>query len=152
MGRYAASTSVPVERSQTEIERTLMRYGADKFAYARDGSRAMIAFSAHGRRVRFELLLPDINEFRTTPTGRQRRGGSVDTEWQQACRQRWRSLALSIKARLAAVEDGIDSFEDAFLSHIVLPSGETVGTWMAPQIDKAYISNRMPALLPASCE
>lgn len=151
MGRYAANTAVPVERSQTEIERTLMKYGADQFAYARNGSRAMIGFSAHGRRVRFELQLPDPDDFQTTPTGRQRRGTGAASEWQQACRQRWRSLALSIKARLAAVEDGIDSFEDAFLSHIVLPSGETVGSWMTPQIDQAYASNRMPALLPASC-
>lgn len=148
MGRYASATTVPIERSQSEIERTLARYGADQFAYARDGSRAMIVFTAHGRRVRFELRLPDPSEFGTTPTGRPRRGAAVNTEWQQACRQRWRALALSIKARLAAVEDGIDSFDEAFLSHIVLPGGDTVGRWMVPQIDRAYETNRMPALLP----
>ncbi|WP_242394821.1 hypothetical protein [Anaeromyxobacter oryzisoli] len=34
MGRYAQGTSVPMERSRAEIERTLVRYGASGFAYA----------------------------------------------------------------------------------------------------------------------
>lgn len=34
MSRYASSTSVPMERSRLEVERTLQRYGATGFAYA----------------------------------------------------------------------------------------------------------------------
>ena len=30
---YAARTTVPIEKSKAEIERTLTRYGADRFAY-----------------------------------------------------------------------------------------------------------------------
>jgi hypothetical protein len=45
--------------------------------------------------------------------------------WEQACRRRWRALALVIKAKLEAAEAGITEFEAAFLAHIVLPDGET---------------------------
>jgi len=34
MSRYAEGTSVPMERSRAEAEKTLMRYGATGFAYA----------------------------------------------------------------------------------------------------------------------
>ncbi|WP_198651245.1 hypothetical protein [Salinicola sp. CPA57] len=67
--------------------------------------------------------------------------------WEQACRQRWRALALVIKAKLEAVESGITMFEEEFLAHIVLPNGGTVGGWMLPQIKKSYDSGSMPPLL-----
>jgi hypothetical protein len=34
MTRYAEGTSVPMDRSRIEAEKTLMRYGATGFAYA----------------------------------------------------------------------------------------------------------------------
>ncbi len=40
--RYAAGTDVGVSKSKAEIERTLVRYGADQFAYGIDGTQAMI--------------------------------------------------------------------------------------------------------------
>jgi hypothetical protein len=66
---------------------------------------------------------------------------------EQACRQRWRALALAIKAKLEAVEAGITSFEDEFMAHIVLPDGSTFGRWARPQIAKVYEENTMPSLL-----
>jgi hypothetical protein len=65
-------------------------------------------------------------------------------EYEKATRQRWRALALVIKAKLEAVESGITIFEDEFLAHIVLPDGSTAGDWMRPQIAKAYDKNKMP--------
>jgi hypothetical protein len=35
-------------------------------------------------------------------------------------------LLLANKAKLSSVEDGIETFEDAFLAHIVMPDGTTV--------------------------
>lgn len=60
MAAYAEKTSVPVEKSRAEIERTLERYGADQFSYARDDSRGMacIQFRAKDRHIRFLLTLP----------------------------------------------------------------------------------------------
>ena len=52
-GKYAAQTTVSIERSRNEIESTLARYGASKFAYMWDGNRAVIAFSFKNRNIRF---------------------------------------------------------------------------------------------------
>lgn len=104
-----------------------------------------------GRRIRFELPLPDRNarEFTHTPSRNTARSSAQALEaWEQACRQRWRALSLAIKAKLEAVECGITDFESEFLAHIVLPSGQTVGGWMLPQIAEAYETRSMPPLLP----
>lgn len=65
--RYAAKTSVPVSSSRSEIEDILARYGATKFAYFSEDSRACVAFELGEKRIRFVLPLPDkqSEEFRT---------------------------------------------------------------------------------------
>lgn len=151
MPRYAESTAVSSDRSRAEIETTLARYGASRFMYGWDQQSAIIAFEMHGRRIQFQLPLPnkDAEEFTRTPTGRVRAASQATEAYEQAVRQRWRALALVIKAKLEAVDAGITIFEDEFMAHIVLPSGETVGHWMRPQIEASYQSGNMPPLLPA---
>ncbi|MGM8931429.1 hypothetical protein [Salinicola halophyticus] len=150
MSRYAENTSVSSERSPAEIEQTLSRYGADGFMYGWDGGTAVLAFHMHGRRIRFDLQMPERNaeEFVKTETGCDRSAAQACKAWEQACRQRWRALALVIKAKLEAAESGITMFEEEFLAHIVLPNGGTVGGWMLPQVKDAYQSGHMPPLLP----
>lgn len=150
MTRYAESTSVSSDKSRAEIERTLSRYGATSFMYGWQQDRAVVAFEMQGRRVRFLLPMPDRadREFTLTPTGKKRSETQAQAAYEQATRQRWRALALVIKAKLEAVESGITEFEEEFMAHIVLPNGQTVGEHMVPQIARAYESGRMPALLP----
>lgn len=152
MGRYAERTEVTSDKSRTEIERTLRRYGAGAFAYGWAGNEAQVMFEMAGRRVQFRLPLPDPSDekFTQTPTGRERSTTAAEQEFERAVRQRWRALALVIKAKLEAVEAGITTVEDEFLAHIVLPDGRTVGEWTRPQLQDVYASGRMPALLPGS--
>lgn len=152
MSQYAANTSVSVESSRGEIERTLQRYGADQFMYGWDQSAAAIQFAMEARRIKFVLQLPprDEERFWLTPGRRNKRTPEAAfKEWEQACRQRWRALALCIKAKLEAVDSGISTFEDEFLAHTVLPDGSTAGEWLRPQIDEVYRTGHMPTMLPA---
>ncbi len=75
MARYAENTTVSVDRSRSEIERTLQRYGADSFFYGWDEDAAVIGFRMQGRHIRFKLAIPDCasEEFTHTPTRRKRR-------------------------------------------------------------------------------
>ncbi len=148
MPQYAKNTNVSSELSRLEIEKILIKYGADGFAYATQNGQALICFRMHGRQVRFLLPLPKIDEFRFTPTGRERTENSKYTEWEQACRQRWRALKLVVQAKLEAVDCGISVFEDEFMANIVLPGGGTVGEFMKPQIEQAYLTGRVPEILP----
>jgi hypothetical protein len=151
VSRYAEQTDVPSERSRAEIERTLARYGAAQFMYGWDRTTAIIAFELADRRIRFRLTLPDRDDaaFTRTPArGTKRSDAHAERAYEQAVRQRWRALALVIKAKLEAVESGITEFEDEFLAHIVLPDGATVGEHLLAQVADAYRTGRMPPLLP----
>jgi Tfp pilus tip-associated adhesin PilY1 len=146
MGRYAENTGVGVDQSRAEIERTLQRYGASTFSYGWDGDRGAIAFRMEGRFIRMVISLPapDAEEFMLTPTGRERSAAAAREAWEQAVRQRWRAMALVIKAKLEAVEAGISSFEEEFLASTVMPNGQTVGESILPGIEEAYKTGKMP--------
>lgn len=147
MTQFAASTSA--SGSRDEIERTLTRYGADQFLYGWQDNAAMVGFRMEGRHVKFVLAMPARDDRRFTHHSRgARTADAAAKEWEQAVRQRWRALSLVIKAKLEAVESGISVFEDEFLANIILPTGESAGDWMRPQIAEAYRVGTMPALLP----
>ncbi len=150
MSRYAENTTVSVEKSRAEIEHTLVRYGADQFFYGWEQEQAVIGFRLCNRMIRFVLPMPalDDEEFWRTPDRRQRRSDdAAHREWEKATRQRWRALLLVIKAKLEAVESNITTIEEEFMAHIVLPDGQTVGQFMAPQIETAYELGQMPSML-----
>ena len=145
---YAKGTTVSVARSKEEIERVLARYGADSFGYATEGNRALITFSMESRRIRMFLVLFEFEDFELTPTRLKRTAQAQRRAYEQGCRERWRSLALIVKAKLEAVAAGITTLVTEFLAHIVLPDGSTVGQVMLPQVDQAYRSGEMPPMLP----
>ena len=112
-GRYASGTDVTVDRKKAEIEHILTRYGADAFMYGWEGTSALIGFRYSGKMVRFMLPLPDreSDEFHLTPSGQRRRtADAAEKVYQQAVRQRWRALALIVKAKLEATEAGVTTF------------------------------------------
>jgi len=153
MAQYAANTSVSPEKSRAEIERTLSRYGARRFAYMRDDDEgwARIQFVIEERIVQIELPLPKATERRFTHTEAKDRERSEDAArkaWEQACRQGWRALGLVIKAKLEAVEAGISTFEQEFMAHLMLPNGQTAGEVLIPRILQAQGSQEMLAALP----
>lgn len=147
---YAKDTSVNQTQSLLEIERTLSRYGADQFMYGRQQDKAAVGFVMHGRQVRIVVGMPDkmSSEFWETPTGRDRTEPAALKEWEQACRARYRALALVVKAKLEAVESGITTFEEEFMAHLVLPGGQTVGERLLPEYEEARRTGNLPPLLP----
>jgi len=151
MARYASETTVTSDKTRIEIEKTLTRYGATAFIYGWEGSRARIQFKAQGRYIRFDLPLPDrqARQFTHTPEkGLLRSTEQAEAAYEQAVRQRWRALLLIVKAKLEAIEAGIVTFDDEFLSAMVLPDNSTVGQWIKPQLALAYDRGDMPKMLP----
>lgn len=148
MGVYAATTDVSSDRSRSEIERTLARYGATHFGYMSEPGRAMIAFRRGDRQVRFVVPLPDreSREFTRTPTGKVATASAAESKYEQAVRQRWRALALVVKAKLEAVQSGIAEFDAEFYAYTVLPSGRTVYEETAEQVG-SMIASGMPGRL-----
>lgn len=122
--RYARNTKVPVSRSRMEIENILARYKCEQFGSAMAKDKAMVQFKMASWLVRFVLPLPNSNE--------------------QDHRQRWRALTLTIKAKLEAVESRITTFEEEFLPHLVMPSGQTYGEWAVPQLKDLREKGTLP--------
>lgn len=132
MGRfYAENTLVPVHRTRGEIEGLLRKAGATEFGFIAKSEMAQVAFRLKGRMIRFSIPL-DVK--------------SKNPEKEE--RRRWRALALSIKSKLVTVENGITTFDEEFLAHIVVPGdNRTLGEALVPKIEEAYATKKMPKLL-----
>lgn len=177
-GRYAEGTSVPADRSRSEAEKTLVRYGAHGFAYAweqrvettpatcqRTGCPVEnIAFCLRDHRWHVREERRDTREvvilgFKMMLDGKERevrlevpmpteREAGTKAKLDAAVRQRWRALVLVLKAKLEAVASGISTLETEFLAGIVLPNGMTLGQAVLPRLSEAVSSGRL--LPPAS--
>lgn len=147
MSPYASKTEVPVEKSRAEIERVLNKEGASQTLFGRDGRDAVVAFTLRSRQVRFRVVIPPDEEFEVTPGGKTRKKSAIPAAVAQEERRRWRSLLLQIKAKFEAIASESETFDEAFLPHIMLPDGKTVAEFMVPQIEEAYSSGKMPLRL-----
>jgi hypothetical protein len=58
-------------------------------------------------------------------------------------REKWRAQLLCIKAKLVSVDSGIETFEDAFMAHVVMPDGQTVADHVRPRIASSYKENKL---------
>lgn len=135
---YAQDTSVPVERSRADIERLLRHHGATAIASGWEDGHAAIQCRIQNRVLRFSVPLPLRAEHATTPAGRTRTAAQINAAVDQAERSRWRALMLVIKAKIEAVESGIETFDECFLANIVLPNGSTMAQWAIPKIERVY--------------
>lgn len=153
--RFASGTTLTQEHTIGQIRTTLRKYGAaDGFVAGDEPGRAIIGFKksdGQGARVyRFDLPMPDLEEFRLTKTGVKRTNPAMIKVWQDECNRRFRALLATIKGRLIAVDEGISTFEEEFAMETVLRDGTTVREYMLPQIEVAYREGKMPPLLPGS--
>jgi len=150
-GTYASKTDVPVSRSRDEIERTLQRFGATAFAYMSNAEgQVAISFEIRQLCVLMRMQLPRRDEFRLDSRGKVRSDSAIERDWEQACRQRWRSLVNGIKAKLALIDDGISSVEREFLGDVVPANGVTVGDRIIPQLPEIARTGDLPELVPGA--
>lgn len=149
MTRYASRTSVSQDRSRSEIERLLMRFGADEFGYLARRDKAVIGFAYKGGRFEMAMALParDEPQFTETHTGRVRAEPAAIRDWEQEVRRRWRSLCLVIKAMLVGVEDGVLDFEEAFMPYLIWGEGMTTAKLLLPRIRAALETGGQPPKL-----
>jgi len=146
---YAKGTQVSIDNSRSELKRVIYNNGGANFQYAESEDRAMVMFMKENRMIRFVVmfLAPDDIMFVKTPSGRRTRTKEAAyKEYEAEQRRRWRSLILSIKAKFEIVESGIASFETEFMPYILLPNKQTVAETVAPLIEEAYNTKKMPRI------
>jgi hypothetical protein len=144
---YADGTKVSSAKSKAEIEKLLTNYGASKFGVMWDAQEnlAAVVFQLEGKHYKMMIRLPDPedDDIKLTPTGRERHPEIVAEAWEKECRRHWRALAISLKGKLVAVDEGISTVEVEFMAYLVLPSGKTMAEEYIPQIEAAYASGKM---------
>lgn len=148
---YAADTLVSVERTLGEIQTLVLRRGADQFAFQVSAQSSTVGFLLKGKQIKFVIPLPVRTDARFTKIPSRYQGGYARPRsaeqahklWEQACRSRWRSLLLCIKAKLEAVDCGITTFEHEFLAHFVAADGLTIAEHVLPRLQELCDGRRM---------
>ena len=136
MPRYAKNTTVPVARSKQKIEELLESYGIEESFLGRSPRGDGIGFKYNGKVYKMSVPLPKRDDFNT------------ENQYQQAIRQRWRILYMSMKMKFEEIEAGVISFEDQFLAQMSLPDGTTVADFMKlPENRERLEKTKMPKLL-----
>lgn len=146
---YAEGTEVPVEKSRIEIERLLLRFGAVKVGVLQEPGSATVYFATkEGWNVQMRIPLPtDEDAQKVTRNGWALTDGARRSWVEQRARERWRQLLLVLKAKFTALENGVETFEQLFLAHLVL-GGQPVGERLLPAI-RAAQEMGTPLQLPA---
>lgn len=106
MAIYAKNTTVPVEKSQSEIRSILLKYKAEGFSCGWDGPLDCVAWRFQG--VQYVMKMK-------RPAGEKEQ------------RQRWRALRLVIYAKMEAVTCGISTIEREFMAWAQGADGRTIG-------------------------
>lgn len=144
------STTVPVSKSQEELRGLLRKFGADQFTLGEGRDFAGVEFLHDDVLVR--MRCPVVSDEAAIERD-TRHVGRAEKEATASERERarvWRVLVWTVKARLVAVEEGIETFEQAFLAHLVNPStGRTIWQDVGPEIELGGLrlgSGGIPAL------
>jgi len=127
------STDVAVEKSQGEIRKLLFDHGAANFSFGEDVEPngvfiAMVEFVHGGQRVRMRVPHKPVNPRVLAEKVRRAQTRTADQIKrdlaEQEARRIWRVLFHGLKARLVSVEEGVETFEEAFLAHLVDPASD----------------------------
>lgn len=130
------TTTVSVEKSQGAIRSLLVAHGAREFQFGEssgaDGVRlAAVGFVANGHAVRMRVPHKPINQrdlARRLTRARTKDRATIASEMEeQEAKRIWRVLHWNLKARMEAVQEGVETFEEAFLAHLLDErTGETI--------------------------
>lgn len=122
--RAYETTAVPVAKSQDELRGLLRKFGADQFSFGEGPDWAGLEFVHGGQMVRVRCPLRTMGDAEVSAHRAQahvsRDAAAIAVVDREAMRV-WRVLVWSTKARLVAVDEGLETFEQAFLSHLVDP-------------------------------
>lgn len=141
MPLYAENTQVSESKSKVELDELLRKWKATNVAVGGSDFEAICYFAINGWHVKFRMPMPTDAEAarhaKRRYNWRAPEQAQKDQWVEQERRRRWRALVLTIKAKLVGVENAVESFEQAFLAHLVIEGGETVGNRVVPMLAEA---------------
>lgn len=145
---FAENTKVPFERSIAAIIEIIDKAGADQVGQMQSKDGFAIQFTLDNRMVRFKVPFDKIEDMPTVDgRGSRLSADQRASKLAQSKRQRGRALYLVIKAKMESLESEIETFEQAFLAHVVMADGKTlyerIGTSIAHEYETGAPSNML---------
>lgn len=143
--RNYSDTTIRPEKTQSDISQELNRYGITSVQQTQTDSFFSVAFQAtvqgHDKPMTIRIDVPYDQ--------------SKDTEDRYGFKQKrikYRALYYYIKAMLIAWDDGLKTFAEIFMPHIVLPGGKTVSQDLLPKYAMAIEEGKIDEvkLLPGA--
>lgn len=121
------TTKVPESQTRLEIEHVLFKAGADKVATRTEQAGIGFLFERGGVAYRVSLDMPEESQER---------------------RRRMRVLLYIITAKIITVDEGVSTFEEAFVESVVTASGQTVTEMVMPMIEAGIKNGTHVKALP----
>ncbi len=162
MSNAYRTTKVSVSKSQEDIRKLLRDFGASGVQFGEDFKTGEINvrfakdLSGHTRTVSVSMRVPEVANKKTREYRRWKNGHWVSytktpaERRDQLERATYRAMLEWLKAEFVAIEFGLRSFEDVFLSHFewMLPNGQmtTVGAIIKPKL----VETRPEFMLPSA--
>jgi len=152
------TTDVAVESSQGAIRKLLYQHHAANFSFTEtsvdDERWAAVDFVLQEQRVRIRVPLkkPDQRVVKQkVQRARTRTVADIERDLsEQEAKRIWRVMFHTLKARLVAVEEGVETFEEAFLSHLVDPvTGLTMWDAVKSAVESGALKVGGPGLMSA---
>lgn len=134
------SSGTPVSKSQEDIRKILSKYRADGVQFSEDWKKMMlyVRFLYAIRDIPYTILfkVPIPKSEGKTLRGRKQSASQIQKVQAQYERGVWRAVFWAIKSRMEAVEFGIETFQEAFLSHFEIPgTDKQIGDVLIPRLE-----------------
>lgn len=152
------TTAVSVEKSQGEIRKLLYAHGARNFSFSEteveETAWAAVDFIHQEQRVRMRVPLKPIDQrliAQKVQRAQTRTREEIERQFiDQEAKRIWRVIFHGLKARLVSVEEGVETFEEAFLAHLVDPmSGLTMWEAMKGVVESGALKVGGPGVMSA---
>lgn len=129
------NTTVAIEKSQADISKLLRKYGIYEVQHTNQKEKFSLAF-----RVEIEEVVVPLTIRIDIPYNQ--RNDKEDRYGYKKQRILYRTLFFYVKGLLNAWNNGLKTFTEIFMPHLVLPNGETVEQVLLPQFQKAITENK----------
>lgn len=130
------NTIVRIENTQAEITKELSRYGIYEVQHTNQKGGFSVAFKVELEEVPIPLGI------RINVPYDQEKDEEDNRGWKKQ-RVLYRVLYFYIKALLNTWDNGLKTFTEIFMPHLVLPGGGTVEQMLLPKLQKAIAEGKI---------
>jgi hypothetical protein len=147
MARYASKTSVPVDRSMSEVRGLLLKNNSDAVAIAesKEGASVQFIFEGHPYKFLIKYPSPQDSDMRLNNKGQIKTQVQIEKSIDDEKRRLWRAMVLYIKAAIEAHLSGLVNLKRSLMGNMVIAdgSGQTMYQRLEYDIDKVKANPKL---------